>query len=162
MKRSIPLFIAAVLLVAFSSQASAQKSELAGKWKIDRSKTQKQDDWPLLTGINIRISGDSLYTERLYELTDGQQYPFNEALTLDNKEANTVVYEMPRKMKAQWIPAESVLKFESTTTSYGNGSPLDFVSVETWITDPATKTLTISFVNKISGTEVPGKLVFTR
>lgn len=162
MKRSISLFIAALLLVVLSSQASAQKNELSGKWKIDRSKTQKQDDWPLLIGITIRISGDSLYTERLYELIDGQQYPFNEALTLDNKEAATVVYDMPRKMKAQWVPAESALKFESTTTNYSNGSPVDFVSAETWKADPSTQTLTLSFVNKISTSEVPGKLVFTR
>lgn len=162
MKKLLSLFLLSALFLSLSVSSSAQKNDLNGKWKLDRTKSPRQGEWPLLIGLSVSIKGDSLYADRLYELTDGQQYPFSEALTLDNKEVNIYVYDMPRKIKATWSAPESVLKFESTTTFYSNSGQENFISTETWKADAANKTLTINYISKTSAGEVPGIMVFIK
>ena len=162
MKRTASLIILTFLLTSITSISSGQKSDLAGKWKLDISKSTIAGEWPLLVGLTITIKGDSLLTYRTYQLNDVQQYPFSEALALDNKEVSMTIYDMPRKIKAAWSDTEGVLQFISTTTFYGNSGAEDFVSTEKWKVDKAAKTLSINFTNKTSAGEVPGVLVYNK
>jgi len=87
-------------LTIFSAyNLSAQKADFNGNWKLDMTKSTLPEYTPILIRIEVRISGDSLLTERFYNTGDGQEYPFNENLTLDSKEHNITIYDMPRKSK---------------------------------------------------------------
>ncbi len=117
---------------------------------------------PVLVRIDVQIKGDSLLTERYYDTGDGQVYPFTENLTLDGKEYNITIYDMPRKSKASLSDVDGSVIVESTITFNGNGSSEDFISQETWKADSVNKILTISFKNKISGGETEGAFIFNK
>ena len=69
----------------------------------------------------MKISGDSIFTERYYDIGDGQTYPFTENLTLDGKEHDITVYDMPRKTTAIWSEDEGMLKLVSSMSTYEIG-----------------------------------------
>jgi hypothetical protein len=157
MKR-ITFFITLTVFAVFSTfSVSGQKTDFSGTWKLDRTKSTLLENLPTLARISIDIKGDSLFTERVYEGGDGQEYPFNENLTLDSKEHNITIYDMPRKSKASWSEQDG-LTVESTTTSNDG----DFVSKETWKADVTAKTLTISFKNSMAGNVADGVFILNR
>jgi hypothetical protein len=161
MKRTIFSLVFIFLLMVSSSFAQGQKEDFTGIWKLDRAKTTAQTEWPVLIKIHIDIKGDTLLTERFYDTGDGQEYPFTEKLSLDNKEYSMIIYDMPRKIKAGWSD-QVALNFESTTTFNGSAGTEDFISKETWKVDNAAGILTISFNNKISAGEFTGAFVFNK
>lgn len=162
MKRTIFFMLFMVLTIASSIQLSAQKADCNGSWKIDLNKSTLAEYSPTLVRIDIQIKGDSLLTERYYDTGDGQEYPFKENLTLDGKEYNITIYDMPRKSKALLSDPDGFVIVESTTTTNGNGGSEDFISKETWKADPANKMLTISFKNNMSGGETEGAFIFNK
>jgi len=163
MKRTFIPFVLIVTLMAVPISLAGQKSDLPGIWKVDRTKLPDPGGMPVLVKISIDIKGDTLLTERSYDTGDGQEYPFTEKLSLDNKEYSIVIYDMPRKIKAAWSEPDNALIFESTTTFYGSsGAAEDFVSKETWKVDKQAGTLTISYINKVSAGEFAGALVFNK
>jgi hypothetical protein len=153
MKRIMLIITSIVFTIAVSIQSSAQKADYNGTWKLDMTKSTLPEYTPVLVRIDVQIKGDSLLTERHYDTGDGQIYPFTENLTLDGKEYNITIYEMPRKSKSSWVEQDGSVVFESTTTA--NGSE-DFVSKEAWKADASNKTLVISFKNSMSGQEATG------
>jgi hypothetical protein len=162
MKKVISIVSLSVLVFIFSNSVIGQKADFTGTWKLDRSKMPVTGNFPVMTQININIKGDSLLTERFYDTGDGQEYPFEENLTLDGKEGMITVYEMPRKSFANWLEKDVILTFESTTTANGSNGPVDFKSSETWTVDNANNILTINFKNKTDSGEFAGALVFNK
>jgi hypothetical protein len=130
--KKITIFIS-LFIFAFISvlPAAGQDSGFQGAWKLDRTKSTVLEYFPTLVRLDVQIKGDSLLTERTYDTGDGQEYPFTENLTLDGKQYNITIYEMPRKSKASRGEQGSILSLESTTTSNGSNGPEDFVSKET-------------------------------
>ena len=157
MKRTLLIVLLMVLTIFSAYNLSAQKADFNGNWKLDMTKSTLPEYTPILTRIEVRISGDSLLTERFYNTGDGQEYPFNENLTLDSKEHNITIYDMPRKSKASWSEQDG-LTIESTTTSNDG----DFVSKEAWKADVTAKTLTISFKNSMAGNMADGIFILNR
>lgn len=148
--------------MAVTVNATGQKSDFQGTWKLDRTKSTLPANLPTLIGITISFKGDSLLTERVYDSMDGQEYPFTENLTLDGKESAITIYEMPRKAKAGLSAEDTVLNLESTTIFNGPDGAADFLSKETWKVDKTTNILSINFVNSISGTEETGVFIFNK
>jgi predicted outer membrane repeat protein len=162
MKKSL-FFISVITLYFFSTNSSeCQKVNFTGNWKLDRGKSVIQDNFPALTRINIKIAGDSLLTERIYETSDGQEHPFSENVTLDGKEVSMIIYDMPRKSKAIWSEPNQSLIFESTTTFNGANGTEDIKTKETWIIDKTNNSLTIAFKNNTSAGESGGSLYFNK
>jgi hypothetical protein len=153
MKRIALIIFTMAFAIVTSIQSSAQKADFNGTWKIDMTKSTLAEYTPVLVGINVQIKGDSLLTERHYDTGDGQIYPFTENLTLDGKEYNITIYDMPRKAKASWTEQDGSVVVETTTTA--NGSE-DFISKETWKADAGKKTLVINFKNSMAGQEATG------
>jgi len=158
MKKIISFIIISLFVLSFSNTVAGQKANLMGSWKLDTSKMPTTGGFPILVQINISIKGDSLFTERVYDTGDGQQYPFTENLTMDGKENLINIYEMPRKSKATWSEKDGNLIFESTTSA--NGS--DFKTIETWSVDLVNNILTISFKNNSYDGEVTGAFIFNK
>jgi hypothetical protein len=153
MKKALLFALSMVFAIGVSLQVSGQKTDYNGIWKLDVNKSTLTENTPVLVKINVTIKGDSLLTERFYDTGDGQEYPFTENLTLDNKEYNISIYNMPRKSKASVSSEDGSVLVESTTTVEGNGGTADFISKEVWKADTTNKTLTISCKNSMAGEE---------
>jgi len=162
MKR-IKLFMPVMVLTIFSSfLASAQKDNFNGTWRLNPGKSTLAEYTPVLTRINVRITGDSLLTERYYDTGEGQEYPFTENVTLDGKEHSITIYEMPRKTKALWSENDGTLVVESVTTFTGDMGTQDFVSKEAWKVDKINNTITISFTNKMGDMGSEGAFILNK
>jgi len=162
MKRTFISLALISLFTVFPPMLLSQKSSFSGNWKLDRTKTTLATDWPVLIRIHVEFKGDTLLAERIYDTGDGQEYPISEKLSLDNKEYNIIVYEMPRKFKASLTEDETLLNFESTTTFNSSEGTADFVSKESWKVDKTTGILTIGYKNTVSGNESSGAFVFIK
>lgn len=162
MKKILLSVSLACFAIISTLSVSGQKADFAGTWKIDKTKSQLTENPLVLTKITIKIKGDSLFTVRVYDIGDGQEYPFNENVILNGTESKITIYDMPRKARATWSDTDNSVKLESTTTFYGSSGSEDFVSKESWKVDKATNTLTISFNNKSTAGEAGGRFLYSR
>lgn len=162
MRKFISSVILSVAVLLFSNSVTGQNPVFNGTWKLDMSKVPVTGNFPVLTKIIINIKGDSLITERFYDIGDGQAYRFDENLTLDGKEIMHTVYEMARRSKATWKEKDVVIVHEATTTANGSNGPVDFKSTETWSVNSENNILTISFKNKVFTDESTGTFTFNK
>ena len=157
------IFISILLLLLVSVfNASAQKADITGEWKINREKSVITDNQLLLSKITFQFKSDSLFTTRVYESGDGQEYPFDEKISLDGKENKLVIYDMPRTSTATHSDSNGSYVIASTTTFNGNNGMEDMVARETWKLDNEGKFLTLDFTNKMSGNETTGTYFYEK
>lgn len=151
-----------LLLVITTFSLQAEEPGFTGEWNLNKGKTVLQGSQLFLSKLTIEVRGDSLFTNRTYENADGQEYPFVENLSLDGKESNIVIYNMPRTTKATRSDADGTLILDSNTTFNRDGQDVVMNSKETWKLDPGAKLLTISVTTKMAGSEFPGTLYLDR
>lgn len=155
--KSLVIFIVALFI---SISATSQNTSFDGIWKIDRQKSTIPSDQLFLSKINISIKGDTLYTTRIYEDPNGQEYPFDETLALNGSEGKITIYEMPRVSKARKESDGSII-IESKTTMNNYGSEENLVSTETWkVSNDGI--LSMDFTNQMSGQEYKGTFYYTK
>jgi hypothetical protein len=140
----------------------AQKSDFSGEWKLNKEKSVLADNQLFLSGITIQLRSDSLLTTRVYENGNGEQYPFQENISLDGKDCKIVIFDMPRTSTATVSNADKSLMIASTTTFNGNNGPEDMTAKETWKVDAEGKMLNLEFTNKMSGNETTGKFFYDK
>jgi len=102
MSKQSLLSLLAVALLLTGTVVAEDKPDFSGDWVLDREATDLAGSNLFLAKITIVQTGDSLLTVRTYENRDGEQYPFNEKLTLDGKEYKIIIYDMPRTTAAMW------------------------------------------------------------
>jgi hypothetical protein len=162
MKKSL-ILIPLIGLILLSTQSSnGQRNNFSGRWTLNRTKSLIASDQLSMSGITIKVKADSLLITRIYERSDGQQFPFDERVTLDSKEYNFYIYDMPRKAKAAWSDKDNTIIFESTTTYTGNSGTADIIIKEIWKHDKSTNTLIIDFKNIFPEKETTGTFFFNR
>jgi len=83
MKTKITFFFLVLFIISSSSSLSGQKSKFSGDWKLNTEKTVLTDNQLVLSKVSIKLLSDSLLTVRVYENSNGEEYPFDEKLTLD-------------------------------------------------------------------------------
>ena len=159
-KPTFILFVAALLITSINCYA--QKPDFAGEWKLNREKTDLADNQLFLSKVTIQIKGDSLFTTRVYENGMGEEYPFDENITLDGKDCKITIYDMPRTSKASISDTDGSINVESKTTFYGDSGEQDMIAKEVWKIDPETKMLTIEFSNTIADNETKGINYYTK
>jgi hypothetical protein len=145
-----------ILLPAFT--CTAQKADISGEWKLNKEKSQIAENL-FLSKITLKLKPDSILTTRVYENQNGEEYSFDEKLSLDNKECKIVIYDMPRTSNA--TNTEGTISIASTTTFNGNGGMEDMVAKETWKLGEDGN-LTLEFTNKMSGQELTGKYLYEK
>ena len=146
-----------LLLFIFPSfSLLAQKSDFSGEWKLDKEKIVLADNQLFLSRITIQLKSDSLLTTRVYENGNGEEYPFDEKLSLDGKDCKIVIFEMPRTTKVSRSNSDGSLMFESSTIFQGNNGEDTLTAKETLKVDNEGKILTMNFTNKSSAGEVTG------
>lgn len=147
------------LLPAFTIYA--QKADFSGEWKLNKEKTVLADNQLFLSGITIQLKSDSLLTTRVYENGNGEEYPFDENLTLDGKDCKIVIFDMPRTSKATQVN-DGAIMIESATTFNGNNGSEDMTAKETWKIEDVGKMISMEFSNKMSGNETTGKYYYDK
>jgi hypothetical protein len=158
-----PIFLLFFLsFITLSYSAPGQGNGFSGEWKLNKEKTVLADNQLFLSGLTINLKSDSLLTTRVYENANGDQYPFEENLSLDGKECKITIYDMPRTTKVSKSSADGSLTVESITEFNGNNGIENLTSKESWKIDPDGKTLVIGFTNKMAGTESTGTNYYTR
>lgn len=149
-----------IFIPAFTS--FGQKPDLTGEWKLNKEKSVITDNQLILSKIIIQLKSDSILTTRVYENGNGEEYPFEEKISLDGKDCKMVVYEMPRTSKATRSASDGSVMIASTTTFNGNNGQEDMTANETWKVDTNGQTLNLQFTNKMSGNESTGKYLYDR
>lgn len=159
-KTIFSILLILVLIPAF--RVSAQKDNFSGDWKLNKEKSALSDAQLFLSKITIQLKSDTLFTTRTYENSNGEEYPFDEKLSLDGKDCKIVVFNMPRTSKATLSDADKSIKINSATTFSGNNGEEDMLADETWTVENDGQFLTLSFTNKMSGNDMTGKYYFER
>jgi len=157
------ILISLVLIILTSSYSVySQKDNFTGEWKLNKEKTVLTDNQLFLSKVTIQLKNDSILTTRVYESDYGEQYPFNENLSLNGKECKIVIYDMPRSTKASRLATNGSIKMESATTFYGNNGEENLTAIETWQVDKEGNTLTIKYVNKMADNEFAGTSYYNK
>ena len=151
-----------LLILVVSVNAGNNKNSYLGVWKLNKEKTPPANSRLFLSKISFNLKNDSLLTIRTYENDNGETYPFNENLTMDGKEYNIVIYDLPRKAKASWSQQDGSLVIESTTTFNGNSGEQNFISSETWKADETGTSLSVDYIIKLSSGDSKGTYYFTK
>lgn len=162
MKTRTTLSVLFLLIFAPVISSFGQKYDFSGEWKLNKEKTTLTDNSLFLSGIKIMLRSDSLLTTRTYENSNGEEYAFDENLSIDGKDGKIVIYDMPRTSKVSKAAGQESLIFESVTIFNGQYGADSLISRETWIVDPVSKNLVIDFTNKMSGNEVVGKNYYNK
>lgn len=156
MKTKSALSLLILFLVSFPVFS---QSSINGQWTINREKSALPSDQLFLSKIKFEIKGDTLLSTRTYQSPDGQEYPFDEKLTLDGKENKITIFEMPRVSKATKGENGNIL-IESKTTFYGNGGEENLFAREIWNADG--NGLSMRFTNTMAGQEFTGTFYYNR
>jgi hypothetical protein len=156
MKTKTVIVVLVLIIVNSSFSVYGQKAGFSGEWKLNREKTVLGDSQLFMSGVTLLLKGDSLLTTRVYENGNGEQYPFDEDLSLDGKECKIIIYDMPRTSKATRSKSDGSISIESKTTFYGNNGEEDMIAKETWKVDSEGRILTIDFTNTMTGNEMTG------
>lgn len=137
---------------------SAQKSDFNGDWTLNKDKTVMADHQMFLSKITIHLKADSLLTTRTYENENGEEYPFDENVSLDGNDCKMSVYEMPRTTKANLTGG--LISVESKTIFNGENGADSLLAKEAW--KVRNDTLIIDFNNKMAAGEVSGTSYYNR
>jgi antitoxin component YwqK of YwqJK toxin-antitoxin module len=162
MKTKSIIATVSMLFILTSLTTYAQKADFSGEWKINKEKSSLADNQLFLSRITIKLKSDSLLTTRVYENGNGEEYPFEENLSLDSKECKINIYEMPRTSTATRSDANGPLMIASTTTFNGNNGQEDMVAKETWKVENDGQVLSMAFTNKMSGNETTGTYYYNK
>lgn len=161
MKTRTILLLLVLSIILPSISAFGQKADLSGQWKLNKEKSVISDQL-FLSGITIQFKSDSLLTTRVYENSIGEEYPFDEKISLDGKDCKIVIFDMPRTSKATRSDTDGSIMISSTTTFNGNNGEEDMVAKETWKLDSTGQILILEFTNKISDNEMKGTYYYDK
>jgi len=151
-----------MLLFLPALKSIAQKTDMSGEWKLNKEKSILGDSQLFLSGITIQFKTDSILTTRVYQNGNGEEYPFDEKLSLDGKESKITIYDMPRTSTATRSDSDGSINIKSTTSfNSGNGQE-DMTANETWKLDTDGQFLVLQFTNKMSGNESTGTYYFNK
>lgn len=159
MKTRSLILLAALFVLATPAAVKAQSADFNGNWKLNTEKSQVPSDQLYLLKLTIKVDGNNLVTTRTYSDPNGQEYPFEENLTLDGKECKISVYDMPRTSKAT-KEADGTIKVLSVTTFYANGGEENLTADETWKLQEGM--LVMEVTNKMMGNELKSVSYYSR
>jgi hypothetical protein len=162
MRKKNNLTFVILLILVNSLPLPGQSLPFSGEWKLNREKTIPQFSQVILTQIKVQLKNDSLLTIRTYEAGNGDEYPFEENLSLNGKECRIIVYDMPRTSKATLSRQDGSINIESVTTFYGDNGEDNNKTNETWKSQDGGKTLSIFFTTSTSAGSLSGTQYFNR
>ena len=147
--KTLRILFLIISLLPFQIKTSvAQNINYSGEWKLNKEKTGTVGDQQYsLASIKINLTKDSLLTTRVYENVNGEEYSFDENLSLNDKESDITVFGMPRTAKASLSGKDGFLRIESTIVVNSEKHATN----EIWSREKDGKTLTVSFTTITPG-----------
>jgi hypothetical protein len=148
MLNKISLSMVFLFILILTTLSCKDKVNFSGEWTLDRQKTDLTDNNLFLAKFTVTQKENILQTSRTYENEFGEQYPFDEPLTLDGKEYKITVYDMPRTSAARWSEDKKSLIIDSHiifSTDYGD---LEIESTETWTLIEKGTVLSLHYTSK--------------
>ena len=142
-KMSIPVLL--LFLFSITAFASGGNVNFSGEWKLDKEKSQLSESPLHLAKIKIAQKENSVLTTRTYTNQYGEQYPFDEELTVDGEEREIMIFEMKRRTAAHWSEDGKTLLLTSKTKYYGDSGEQEFSVEETWSLIEKGKILSIEY-----------------
>ncbi len=161
MKTKTTIISVIMLFAVAVFTASSQSKSLTGEWKLDKEKTSMTDANLFLSKITFNLRNDSVLTVRVYQNSNGEEYPFVENIPLNGKDTKMTIYDMPRSSKATKL-ADGSVQIESVTIFQGNAGEDNLTTKETWSTDAEGKTLSMVYTSKMSAGEASGTSYFNK
>jgi hypothetical protein len=162
MVKIIGLSVAVFLILYFAVLSCKGKVDFSGAWIVDRQKADLSQSNLFLAKIEVSQVKDSLITVRTYENEYGEQYPFEETLTLDGKEYKIIIYDMPRISAARWSEDKKSIIVDSHilfNTDYG---ALEIESTETWTLTENGRVLSLYYTSKSEEGEFEGAFLYNK
>ena len=157
-KMSIPvlsLFLFSITAFSYSGNVN-----LSGEWSLDKENTVLTESPLHLTKIKITQNENSILTTRTYSNQYGEQYPFDEEITVDGEAREITIYEMKRITSANWSDDGKSLLVKSITKYYGNSGEEEFSVEERWSLDKKGKILTIEYTSDSAYGENKGTYLY--
>lgn len=140
--------ITATLVICLTLSLFAKKPvDFSGSWKLDVANTEMGDSQLWLEEIVVTQTKDSLLSERTYQNENYETFPFTENLTLDGKEYDIVVYDIPRKTSVTVSEDKMQLVVTSQITFWGDNGEVTIPMVETWSLKEKGKVLSMDYAS---------------
>lgn len=159
-KRTI---IAILLVFCLAISLFAKKPvDFSGSWELDRAASKLGDAQLWLQEIKVTQSKDSLLTHRTYRNENWEEYPFTENLTLDGKEHEITIYDMPRKTSANVSEDKKNLVIKSQITFWGDNGEVTIPMTEKWALTEKGKTLSMEYKSVSEEGEYTIQLVYKK
>jgi hypothetical protein len=153
----------AFLVLCLALSVLAKKPlNFSGSWELDRVASTLGDAGLWLEEIKVTQTKDSLLTYRTYQTNSYEEYPFTENLTLDGKEYEITIYEMPRKTLATVSDDKKNLVIKSQVTFWGDNGEVTIPSTETWSLQEKGKVLAIEYMSVGQDGEYTSQMVYKK
>ena len=153
MFKKICIPVLSLFLLSITSFANSGNANYSGEWKLDKEKSDLSGSPLYLSKIKITQEENSLQTTRTYMNQNGEQYPFDEVITVDGEEREIMIYEMKRRTSARWSEDGKSILITSKTKYYGDTGEEEFSVEETWSLEEEGTILSIGYTtNSVYGT----------
>ena len=144
-KISIPVL--SLFLFSISASAFSGNVNFSGEWILDKEKTELTESPLYLSKIKISQEENGMQTTRTYTNQYGEQYPFDEEITVEGEEKEIVIYEMKRRTSARWSEDGKSLIINSITKYWGDSGEEEFIIEERLSLDKTGKILSIEYAS---------------
>ena len=162
MLKKISLSMVLLLILSFAILSCKDKVNFSGEWTLDREKTDLTGNNLFLAKFTVTQKESNLLTVRTYENEYGEQYPFDEPLTLDGKEYKITIYDMPRTSAARWSEDKKSLIIDSHIVFYNDYGELEIESTETWTLTEKGTVLSLHYTSKSVEGEFEGTFFYNK
>jgi hypothetical protein len=163
--RSLLAILVIGVSMLWTSNAMAQNQNFTGTWQLNESKSNLPEMGFRRPALKITATQDNvaLNTERLSKGRDGEDRITKEAITLDGKECENVVFQdRKRKSVATWSADGKQLTIKSVMTFEFNGESREMKSMEVWQLSDDKSTLTINSTSDGRDGEIKSILVYEK
>jgi hypothetical protein len=155
--------IVSLFIIPAKMNAQGAKTNFAGTWAFNESKSNLGDggNFRRATQITITQDGNNLTAARVRTNQDGEATTTTEKFTLDGKECVNDSGRGPSKAIVTWSADGKSLNFAITRTFDRNGESTTMKSTEVWTMTDA-KTLSILSTMNFRDNEVKTTLVYDK
>jgi hypothetical protein len=153
------------IFILISAFTFAQKTNYAGAWTLNESKSQLGEGRFRMAASKLNITQDenAITLERTAKGPNGEDFSSKEKITLDGKESvNTLMQNRTKKSVATWSADGKVLTINGTSVFERDGNTMEIKSVENYKISDDGNVLTIDVTSTSPRGERKQTLVYEK
>lgn len=127
------LFLVAILMTSFVTDAAAKKAKFSGEWTLNEEKSYVAEygETMAVTKMIIKQKGKKLTIEKSGTSQEGEDYNYTEMYTLDGEECENIMFGTTKKKStAVWSDDKQSITITSTILFEFDGNELEVLTVE--------------------------------